>query len=65
MSNASRLLDLGTFFGPIMCIITAVQGMILLICEWFQPANEIDVVPKALEVERVRWVSDERGVGEQ
>jgi hypothetical protein len=48
-----------------MCIITAVQGMILLICEWVQPAVEIDVVPKALEVESVRWVSDERGVREQ
>lgn len=41
----SRLLDLGMFYGPILCIITAVQGIFLAILDWLQPRDLIDIVP--------------------
>jgi hypothetical protein len=40
-----RLLDLGPFFGPILCIITAVQGLFLAVLDWLQPRDTIDIVP--------------------
>jgi hypothetical protein len=40
-----RYLDLGPIFGPILCIITAVQGIFLGILDWLQPRAEIDLVP--------------------
>ncbi|KAI5455533.1 Phosphatidylinositol N-acetylglucosaminyltransferase GPI3 subunit [Naganishia albida] len=41
----ARLLDLGMFYGPILCIITAVQGIFLAILDWLQPRDLIDIVP--------------------
>ncbi|KAJ9109555.1 hypothetical protein QFC20_003301 [Naganishia adeliensis] len=41
----ARLLDLGLFYGPILCIITAVQGIFLTVLDRFQPRGLIDVVP--------------------
>jgi hypothetical protein len=40
-----RYLDLGPIFGPILCIITAVQGIFLGVLDWLQPRAEIDLVP--------------------
>ncbi|GHJ86049.1 hypothetical protein NliqN6_2451 [Naganishia liquefaciens] len=42
----ARLLDLGPFFGPILCIITAVQGIFLAVLDWLQPRDTIDLVPE-------------------
>ncbi|KAJ9107362.1 hypothetical protein QFC21_000812 [Naganishia friedmannii] len=41
----ARLLDLGPFYGPILCIITAVQGVFLAVLDWLQPRDRIDMVP--------------------
>lgn len=43
--ESPRYLDLGPIFGPILCIITAVQGLFLGILDWLQPRREIDLVP--------------------
>ncbi len=44
-----RYMDLGSCFGPIMCIITAVQGLFLLVLHWLQPEDEVDIVPRSKE----------------
>jgi hypothetical protein len=33
------------FYGPILCIITAVQGIFLAVLDWLQPRDLIDIVP--------------------
>lgn len=43
--HVTRFLDLGPFFGPILCIITAVQGIFLALLDWLQPRDTIDIVP--------------------
>ncbi len=50
--TSRRLLDLGVVFGPIMCIITAVQGLFLLFLDLIQPMDEVDIVPRAFEVDK-------------
>ncbi|KAJ9090926.1 hypothetical protein QFC19_009352 [Naganishia cerealis] len=42
----ARLMDLGPFYGPILCIITAVQGVFLALLDWIQPRDMIDIVPR-------------------
>jgi hypothetical protein len=40
----NRLLQLGTIFGPIMCIIIAVEHWFFWLLEWWVPEDEIERV---------------------
>jgi phosphatidylinositol glycan class A protein len=39
-----RLLSLGAVFGPILCIIMAVQHYFFWVLEWYDPREGIEVV---------------------
>ena len=51
----ARLLSLGPLFGPIMCIIIAVEHIFFWILEMWQPRDEIDL-PEGWSKEAFRQV---------
>lgn len=47
LTTRDRLLDLGPIFGPILCIITAVQWLFLSVLDVLYPRDTIDAVVDA------------------
>jgi hypothetical protein len=49
-----RFLTMGPFFGPILCIITAVQYYFFHLLEWWDPRGGMDIVN-----DKLRWNHDD------
>jgi phosphatidylinositol glycan class A protein len=57
MQANSRLFTLGVVFGPILCIIMAVQHYFFWFLEWYDPKAGIDLVEDHWTKEQFELVS--------